>query len=282
MSESTQTSEADLCDVKRCSCVVFALKPQRKDLTNRHKSLPHPSPLSPCAPVFCRVARGFHISCMQIQHFSGWKEQLGVGGGGGGGRELQACLSSLYSVAFTSWPNKWDQRSIINCQWTQYSGRTSFWKMRTPYAGGREICVQDSEMCTKRNRETYTAFHRKRHTLPFTYSRMFRDRLRHILFETCWDRVSFLSTLYALLPRFCVQLDFYVYHTQKFALTRPLSIVHCTMKMQLNTVNAGMCQDVYLSLSVHFGCVWFLLYAPWGMKHCLSTIGMSTMHLQHG
>ena len=121
------------------------------------------------------------------------KGAIGGGGGGGGGRELQACLSSLFSVAFTSWPNKWDQSYIINCQWTQYSGRTSFWKMRTPYAGGREICVQDSEMCTKRNRETYTAFHRKRHTLPFTYSRMFRDRLRHILFETCWDRVPFFE-----------------------------------------------------------------------------------------
>ena len=40
MSESTQTSQADLCHVKRCSCVVFSLK----DLTNRHESLPPPPP----------------------------------------------------------------------------------------------------------------------------------------------------------------------------------------------------------------------------------------------
>ena len=85
--------------MKRCSCVVFSLKPLRKDLTNKSLSPPppphpHPPP-SPSVPqndvkkilaVFCRVARGFHISCIQIQHFSGGKEQL-EGGGGGGERE---------------------------------------------------------------------------------------------------------------------------------------------------------------------------------------------------
>ena len=39
MPESAQTSQADLCDVKRCSCVVFSLKAERKDLTNRQESL---------------------------------------------------------------------------------------------------------------------------------------------------------------------------------------------------------------------------------------------------
>ena len=39
MSEFTQTLQADLCDVKRCSCVVFSLKAWRKDLTNRPKVL---------------------------------------------------------------------------------------------------------------------------------------------------------------------------------------------------------------------------------------------------
>ena len=53
MSESTQTSQADLCDVKRCSCVVFSLKAGRKDLTNRHKSLPHP-PLPLCARMILK------------------------------------------------------------------------------------------------------------------------------------------------------------------------------------------------------------------------------------
>ena len=50
MPESTQTLQADLCYVKRCSCVVFFLKPQRKDLTNRHESLPPPPPPSPSVP----------------------------------------------------------------------------------------------------------------------------------------------------------------------------------------------------------------------------------------
>ena len=33
----------------------------------------------------------------------------------------------------------------------------------------------------------------------------------------------FVSTLYASFPWFCVQLDFYAYYTQKFALTRSLT-----------------------------------------------------------
>ena len=51
---------------------------------------------------------------------------------------------------------------------------------------------------------------------------MFHDHLQHVLFETCWDRVLFLSTLYASLPWFCVQWYFYAYYTQKFVLTQPL------------------------------------------------------------
>ena len=43
-----------------------------------------------------------------------------------------------------------------------------------------------------------------------------------------WDvlrpRPIFLRTAYALLPWFCVQLDFYAYYTQKFALMQPLGI----------------------------------------------------------
>ena len=52
MSESTQTSQAALCDVRRCSCVVFPLKPLRKDLKKRHKSPPPPPPH--CAPKWGR------------------------------------------------------------------------------------------------------------------------------------------------------------------------------------------------------------------------------------
>ena len=35
--ESTQASRADLCYVKRCSCVVFSLQAGKKDLTNTPK-----------------------------------------------------------------------------------------------------------------------------------------------------------------------------------------------------------------------------------------------------
>ena len=50
MSESTQTSRAELCDLKRCSCVVFYLKAGRKDLTNRPEVL-SPPPTPPIAPI---------------------------------------------------------------------------------------------------------------------------------------------------------------------------------------------------------------------------------------
>ena len=56
--------------------LFFSLKPRRKDLTNRHESLPPPpSPSVPPNDVkrilagFCRVAQGVHISCIQILHF---------------------------------------------------------------------------------------------------------------------------------------------------------------------------------------------------------------------
>ena len=38
-------------------------------------------------------------------------------------------------------------------------------------------------------------------------------------------QLSFLHTLYALLPWFCIQLDFYAYHTQKFALMQLLYLL---------------------------------------------------------
>ena len=50
------------------------------------------------------------------------------------------------------------------------------------------------------------------------YSRAFRDgSLMRVETES-----RFLRTPYALLPWFCVQLHFYAYYAQKFALTRPL------------------------------------------------------------
>ena len=54
---------------------------------------------------------------------------------------------------------------------------------------------------------------------------------RHVLFGTTESRFFFfLRTLYTSLPWFCVQLDFYAYHTQKFALTRPL--LRCFLQSQ--------------------------------------------------
>ena len=49
----------------------FSLKAERKDLTNRHESLPPPPPSVPPNDVkrilagFCCVAQGVHISCIQ-------------------------------------------------------------------------------------------------------------------------------------------------------------------------------------------------------------------------
>ena len=50
-------------------------------------------------------------------------------------------------------------------------------------------------------------------------------------FASClvWDMLRssrFLHTLYTSPSWFCIQLDFFVYYTQKFALTRPLIYVH--------------------------------------------------------
>ena len=48
MLESTRTLQADLCYVKRCSCVVFCLQAGRKHLTNRPKVLSQSPPPSSC------------------------------------------------------------------------------------------------------------------------------------------------------------------------------------------------------------------------------------------
>ena len=74
MSQSTQTSQADLCYVKRCSCVVvFFTKSTEKRLDKQaRKSTPHPTPPS------------LHISFIQIQHFFRREEQWGWGVGWGG------------------------------------------------------------------------------------------------------------------------------------------------------------------------------------------------------
>ena len=99
MSESSQTSQADLCYVKRCSCVVFPWKHREKTWQTGTKVNPHPPP--PSVPpndvkrvlaVFCHLAQSVHISCIQIQHFVRREEQWG---GRGGGRTLGLFVKSF-------------------------------------------------------------------------------------------------------------------------------------------------------------------------------------------
>ena len=75
MSESTQTSQADLCYTKRCSCVVFFPKSREKRLDQQaRKSTPNP-PSLPSVAIFCHLLQGVHILCIQIQHFFRREEQ---------------------------------------------------------------------------------------------------------------------------------------------------------------------------------------------------------------
>ena len=67
MSESIQTSQADLCDVKRCSCVVFFPKSTEKRLDKQaRKSSPIPPPPPPlylCAPEWCSKNLSRFLPC---------------------------------------------------------------------------------------------------------------------------------------------------------------------------------------------------------------------------
>ena len=97
----------------------------------------------------------------------------------------------------------------------------AFQQMRTPDASRREICVQEFGNAYQRKR--YHFYHRVQQTIqgnkmlfannarfPLIHSRIFRDRLPHVLFETCGDRVPLcVRTLNASLPQLCVQPDFY-------------------------------------------------------------------------
>ena len=85
MSESTQTSQADLWDVKRCSCVVFSKKQEEK-LDKQAWSSLHPPPPPPRPPhCFCRVARGF--SYLVYPNSAFFRRKGSIGGGGGGWEE---------------------------------------------------------------------------------------------------------------------------------------------------------------------------------------------------
>ena len=109
----------------------------------------------------------------------------------------------------------------------------TFEEMRTPYASRRESCIQkfgnayqwkEIDKRMPHFKSTFTTkfikwlseikCYSQTMCTFLSHTRMFRDHFRHVLFETRWD---WLRTLHVSPPWFCVQLDFYVYHTQKFA-----------------------------------------------------------------
>ena len=69
----------------------------------------------------------------------------------------------------------------------------AFEEMRTPYASGREICVHKLGNAYPQTRETNGAFQKylyhhqtiQRNEMFANDARAFRDRLPHVLFETC-------------------------------------------------------------------------------------------------
>ena len=90
MSESTQTSQADLCDVKRCSLKPFFPKTTEKRLDKQAQKF---TPLPPAPQndvkrflaVFCRVSWDFaYLVYPNSAFFRGNGANWGGGGGGGG------------------------------------------------------------------------------------------------------------------------------------------------------------------------------------------------------
>ena len=94
---------------------------------------------------------------------------------------------------------------------------------------------------------------------PFTYSHIFCDRLRHVLFETCWDRVCFfLAYAVRIASWFCIQLDFYAYYMQKFVLTWPL--IHQTLRIKLRFF---MSFSWELQFSQHAPTLSIIIWSSW-------------------
>ena len=125
----------------------------------------------------------------------------------------------------------------------------TFEEMRTSYASGREICIQELGNTYQRKEiekgmpHFKSIFQIQRNKTFFANDALFPVTVCSVIgCVMCWDRApfSFLRTLYASLSWFCVQLDFYVYYTQKFALTRPLySFQNSTIGTLLTTVDAA-------------------------------------------
>ena len=106
MSGSTQTLQADLCYVKRCSCVVFSLKAWRKD-KQAQKSTPTPPPPSPSVPpndvkrilaVFLPCSTGSPYLIYQSSAF--FQEGGAIGRGGGGGDRTLGLFVKSFLPAF--------------------------------------------------------------------------------------------------------------------------------------------------------------------------------------
>ena len=117
-----------------------------------------------------------------------------------------------------TWPVTWSALKV----WPAVA--LAFEEMRTPYASGREVCVQKFGNAYQRKEIEKRMTHFKSifqiqwnkmffandARFPFTYLCMFCDHLGYVLFETCWDRVPlFLRTLYA-------SLQSMILHTARF------------------------------------------------------------------
>ena len=142
--------------------------------------------------------------------------------------------------------------------WEQAPVALSCEEMRTPYASGREICVQrfGSALPTKINRETNDAFqthlHNRVHQTIQGNNSFANDARFPFTIMLAYLPWSFASrVLWDVLrpsPAFCVRctycvhdvaymLELYAYYTQKCALTRPLYKGVYTVRMQ-NTLDS--------------------------------------------
>ena len=135
---------------------------------------------------------------------------------------------------------------------TWFSGRARFWRDAfTIHKWTRNLHIKIWKLPAKRNRETSDTF-LKYFTIGFIkwftqWNEMFfANTCLPWSFTSCfvWDVLRpshFLRTLYASLPWFCVQLDFYAYSMQKFALTWWLLIVSLWASWRPNEVGARKC-----------------------------------------
>ena len=152
MSESTQTSQADLCYVKRCSCVFFFLKARRKDLTYRHESLlPPPLPLCPWMMLknlssFLACRTGCPLSRLsKFSNFSGGRSNGGGGGGGGGGRG-KTLVCRVFSPCFLGKNNTGTSFHITRVSLQSLGGFWHTWTFQLKWRL-RDCCPEPFNWC---------------------------------------------------------------------------------------------------------------------------------------